>query len=142
MSGTNDEFAADVRALTSATSTSTEKQAAAILIRKRLATEASPPIDEALEAGVGPALVECLGAADIPSLQLEAAWALTNICGGETHHVKALMDCSVLPRMVELLNSPGCNSHDDIAEHLLEAYFAPEIQPEPEPELESESTES
>ena len=49
-------------------------------------TDKNPPVDLVVEAGVVPRLVQVLSRNDSPKLQLEAAWAITNIaCAGLQH---------------------------------------------------------
>ena len=47
-----------------------------------LSREQSPPIDEVIDSGLLPKLVQYLLCDDNPALQFEACWALTNIASG------------------------------------------------------------
>ena len=52
----------------------------------RVTKDKNPPVDLVVEAGVVPRLVQVLSRNDSPKLQLEAAWAITNIaCAGLQH---------------------------------------------------------
>ena len=44
-----------------------------------------------VEAGVVPRLVQMLSRNDLPQLQLEAAWTITNIACAEVKHAKLLI---------------------------------------------------
>jgi hypothetical protein len=58
-------------------------------IRMLLSLENDPPIDQALQfPGLIPRLVSFLECFDIPPLQLEAAWSLTNIASGSEFHTE------------------------------------------------------
>lgn len=76
--------------------------------RKLLSSDRNPPIDELLEAGILPILVNCLSS-DNPTLQFEATWALTNIASGSTHQTKAVVVAGAVPRFLQLLLSPHLN---------------------------------
>ena len=75
--------------------------AATHTIRKMLSRPTDPPVEEVLESGSLPKLVEFLKCNDKPDLQFQALWALTNI--GSTEHTSKIVEAGIIPLVVPLL---------------------------------------
>ena len=80
--------------------------------RKLLSSDRNPPIDALIESGILPILVRCLESHDNPSLQFEAAWALTNIASGTSQQTQAVVGAGAVPLFLTLLLS----SHQNVCE--------------------------
>ncbi|CEM29160.1 unnamed protein product [Vitrella brassicaformis CCMP3155] len=80
---------------------------AAAAVRKLVAIEGVPPIQEAIDAGVVQPLVGLLSDSSMPKVQFEAAWALTNIAGGTSEQTQAVVEAGGIPPLIQLLSSDG-----------------------------------
>ncbi|XP_011176127.1 importin subunit alpha-3 [Solenopsis invicta] len=77
--------------------------------RKLLSSDRNPPIDPLIESGILPILVRCLEQHNNPSLQFEAAWALTNIASGTSAQTQAVVTAGAVPLFLHLLLSSQQN---------------------------------
>uniref|UniRef100_A0AAV1T9B0 Importin subunit alpha n=1 Tax=Peronospora matthiolae TaxID=2874970 RepID=A0AAV1T9B0_9STRA len=84
-----------------------EASSAVCKLRRLLALEHEPPIQQVINLGVVPLLVDFLRRHDRPEMQFEAAWALTNIASGTTEHTAEVIRCGAVELLCGLLLSPN-----------------------------------
>ncbi|XP_064456274.1 importin subunit alpha-3-like [Ornithodoros turicata] len=77
--------------------------------RRLLSSDRNPPIDDLINSGILPILVQALRRHENPSLQFEAAWALTNIASGTSQQTQAVVNSDAVPLFLDLLRSPHQN---------------------------------
>lgn len=80
---------------------------ATVKFRQVLSREHNPPIDLVIRSGVIPTLVSFMEEGQPDMLQLEAAWALTNIASGSSDQTRVVVESGAVPHFVKLLSSPS-----------------------------------
>ena len=85
---------------------------AAQRITKLLSRDQNPPINEVIQSGIIPQLVQLLENNSFPMLQFESAWALTNIASGNSNQTRVVVEAGAVPAFIRLLKSPN----DDVVE--------------------------
>ncbi|KAH3760196.1 Importin subunit alpha-1 [Pelomyxa schiedti] len=77
--------------------------------------ENAPPLAEVVNSGAVPKLVEFLERDDFPQLQLEAAWALTNIAAGTSEQTEYLIHLGIVPLFIKILQTASVELREQVA---------------------------
>lgn len=83
-----------------------DKTLGARYLRLYLSQNYSYSLQELIDSGVIPILIDFTTQFNCPELQYESAWSLSNIASGDIEHTKILIDKGIVPKIVDLLNSP------------------------------------
>eukprot|EP01105_Mastigella_eilhardi_P013269 TRINITY_DN3015_c0_g1_i10.p1 TRINITY_DN3015_c0_g1~~TRINITY_DN3015_c0_g1_i10.p1 ORF type:complete len:556 (-),score=155.87 TRINITY_DN3015_c0_g1_i10:866-2512(-) len=82
-------------------------------LRLLLSMEDNPPIDQVVQTGVVPRLVQFLSVKE-PNLQMEAAWTLTNVVSGNSQQTAIVVQSGAIPVFIQLINTPNGNLCDQV----------------------------
>ncbi|KAL5198576.1 hypothetical protein ABZP36_002088 [Zizania latifolia] len=85
----------------------TSQLEATVQFRKLLSDEKNSTVIKIIRADVLPRFADFLSRHELPQLQMEAAWVLTNIAASD--YTLLVAECGAVPRLVELLGSPNAN---------------------------------
>lgn len=83
-------------------------------MRLLLTKAASDPVQELLDAGVLPRLIELLNCKESSSIQLEAAWCISNIAAGNETQVNAIIEKGGVQALIGVLESPHRKNQEQV----------------------------
>eukprot|EP00826_Nyctotherus_ovalis_P040271 TRINITY_DN394_c0_g2_i2.p2 TRINITY_DN394_c0_g2~~TRINITY_DN394_c0_g2_i2.p2 ORF type:complete len:182 (-),score=29.08 TRINITY_DN394_c0_g2_i2:1189-1734(-) len=73
-------------------------------VRKLLSTHSKAPIQEVIDAGIVPILINMIdGKGYNTAIQYEATWCMTNLAMGESPQVKCLVDQGAITKLIKLM---------------------------------------
>ncbi|CAI2363019.1 unnamed protein product [Moneuplotes crassus] len=78
---------------------------AVVGLRKLLSLVDNPPRQCVVDADLLPQLITLTNKKDVPKIQFEALWCLTNIACGKAEHVETLVDKGIIPILTSLLRT-------------------------------------
>ena len=77
--------------------------------RKILSLENNPPIDVVVRQGIVPRFVDFCQRSDLPKLQFEALWAVTNVASGTSEHASLIVENGAVPVIAQQLGAENLN---------------------------------
>ena len=80
-----------------------------VMLRKLLSAEHNPPLQEVIETGCLPLIMQYLQHPTETKFQFEAAWILTNIASGEQKLTHAVVQHDAISIMLQLFQSPAAD---------------------------------
>lgn len=87
-----------------------------LMIRKLLSVDNDAPVDRVIEMGCVEVFVQQLLRDEMPQLQFESAWALTNIASGAMEHTHYVIGANdAVANFVRLLDSPNEDCREQAA---------------------------
>ncbi|KNC85315.1 hypothetical protein, variant [Sphaeroforma arctica JP610] len=95
----------DLRAAGNLHNANAVRMRAAQQLRKLLSHERSPPVAQVVATGILPDLLRFMLADDLPGLQFETAWCLTNLASDSQSHAKLVIEAGGVPAFIHLLKS-------------------------------------
>ena len=78
---------------------------AMVYFRKMLSLKNNPPIQNVIDAGIVPKIVQLCTSNNYPELQYEAVWVITNIASGSDEQTRCVIDSNAIPVLIQLLQS-------------------------------------
>jgi len=87
-------------------------------LRQLLSTQLSPPIQQFLDLGGLPSLLSLL-TAQSAAIQLEAAWAITNVAYGSCTQLEAVVEAGGHLALLKALQSPAVSERADLCSQIL-----------------------
>eukprot|EP00762_Andalucia_godoyi_P008105 ANDGO_02200.mRNA.1 Importin subunit alpha-1 len=73
--------------------------------RRYLSLDKFPPINEVIRAGAVPAMINLLHNTQVPKVQFEICWSLTNIVSGTSEHAQYVVSQGAVHALMPLLHS-------------------------------------
>lgn len=83
-------------------------------LRSMLSSKFDTPIQEAIDLGAVPKLIELIGKKENYSIQYEAAWCLTNIASGSEDQVKSIISKGGIPALMGMMNTIHRNNQEQV----------------------------
>ena len=80
-------------------------------LRRILSIEESPPIQPVIDMNLVPRLIEFMQKEELPHLQLESVWALTNVASGTKQQTQEIINKGGISLIVKILYS----KHPEVA---------------------------
>ncbi|CAD2213705.1 Armadillo/beta-catenin-like repeat/HEAT-like repeat/HEAT repeat/Atypical Arm repeat, putative [Angomonas deanei] len=97
--------------LLQASRTEEEVLLAVTVVRKLLCVNMNPPNEQVARMGFPPLLVQLLAVPN-EAIQLEAAWAITNLAAGDARYARVVVDAGAVPPLIQMLQSPSDGVRD------------------------------